>query len=106
MAPPPAPDPRSEAYKVEIGAGRPRRTWTRLLQGVLFALVFNIGCLMANGSQFAFLLPLRLFPFAWARKLYDDGIRYTKGAFGNLLSQSCAAFLPLSCEFKLVQTTK
>lgn len=78
----------NDAYKVPIAAGRPRMTWARLLRALLAGLVFDLGCLMINGSQFVFLLPLRILPFVWARRMYEDGIRYTKGAFGNLCSES------------------
>ena len=69
---------------------RPPRTWARIGSAVLFCLLFNLGCLLINGSQFVFLLPLRLLPFRWSRRLYYAGIRYTKGAFGALQSTSCA----------------
>ncbi|EIN13553.1 hypothetical protein PUNSTDRAFT_56913 [Punctularia strigosozonata HHB-11173 SS5] len=88
------PVPRDTAYSVEIGPKRPSRTLARTLQGLLGAIVFDIGCLMINGTQFAFLLPLRLLPFEWADKIYEDGIRYTKGAFGNLLILMCQWFSP------------
>ena len=54
----------------------------------LFLIVFLFGCLMINGSQFVILLPLKLLPFRRARKLYYEGVRYTKGAFGALLGES------------------
>ena len=69
-------------------ASRPRRTWRQTLHGLLFLLVFTLACLMINGSQFVVILPLRLLPFRRARKLYYEGIRYTKGAFGALLGAS------------------
>jgi hypothetical protein len=71
-------------------SSRPPRTWYQILNAVLFGCIFDLGCLMINGFQFVFLLPLRLLPFAWARELYREGIRYTKGAFGCLLGMlSC-----------------
>ncbi|KAK0465370.1 acyltransferase-domain-containing protein [Desarmillaria tabescens] len=73
---------------------RPRQPWRRTFSAVLFFLVFNLGCLMDNASQFVFLLPLRLLPFGWSRALYVDGIRYTKGAFGCLLILMCQWFAP------------
>lgn len=67
---------------------RPRRTWAQTLNAILAAIVFLSACLMINGSQFAFLLPLKLLPFAWAETVYYEGIRYSKGAFGRLLGTS------------------
>lgn len=67
---------------------RPRRTWAQTLNGILAAIVFLSACLMINGSQFVFLLPLKLLPFAWAETVYYEGIRYSKGAFGRLLGTS------------------
>ncbi|KAK0456264.1 acyltransferase-domain-containing protein [Armillaria borealis] len=80
-------------YTVPISE-RPRQPWRRTFSAVLFFLVFNLGCLMINASQFVFLLPLRLLPFKWSRALYVDGIRYTKGAFGCLLILICQWFAP------------
>ena len=76
----------SAQHNLPISA-RPRQTWSRTLQAILFFLLFNLGCIMINGSQFAFLLPLRLLPFRWSRKLYYSGIRYTKGSFAVLQSK-------------------
>ena len=67
---------------------RPRRTWAQFLNGLAFGIVFNLGCVLINVSQFMLLLPLRvlhLFPFG--RRLYDAGIRRSKGAFGTLLGE-------------------
>ncbi|KAF8649789.1 hypothetical protein AX16_005555 [Volvariella volvacea WC 439] len=75
---------------------RPPNTWSAKIRGALFCILFNFGCLMINGSQFVFLLPLRFLPFLWARQLYDEGIRYTKGAFGCLLILMCQWFAPTS----------
>ena len=55
------------------------------LRAIVFAVVFNIGCIMVNGFQFTVLLPLGLLPFATTKKLYEEGIRYSKGAFGTLI---------------------
>lgn len=65
---------------------RPRKTWSQTIQAFLFVIIFDLGCLMINGFQFTILLPLRLLPFAPAQRLYDEGMRYSKGAFGTLLS--------------------
>jgi hypothetical protein len=64
---------------------RPPRTWAQVLNAVSYGVAFNVACMMINGFQFMFLLPLKLLPFTWARTLYDEGVRYTKGCFGCLL---------------------
>lgn len=67
---------------------RPPRTWTQTLNGFLFFMLFIPGCLMVHGFQLIFLLPLKLFPSSpRAGKLYDEGIRYTKGSFATLMSE-------------------
>ena len=71
---------------------RPPRTWTQSLNGVLFLLLFISGCFTIHGFQLLFLLPLKLVPGPNSRKLYDEGIRYTKGAFATLLSASFPEF--------------
>jgi len=48
---------------------------------------------MIHGSQLAF-LPLRVLPFKWSRKLYEECMRYTKGAFGCLCILMCQMFAP------------
>lgn len=78
--------PRNDLYKLEIPA-RPRKTWSQILNGVLFGVIFNLGCIMMNAFQFCCLLPLRLLPFAFANRMYDAGIRLSKGSFGVLLSE-------------------
>ena len=75
-------------YTIPI-AQRPPTPSGRLIYAIPFLIIFNTGCLMVNGSQFVFLLPLRILPFKWSRDLYQAGIRYTKGAFGCLMSASC-----------------
>lgn len=64
---------------------RPRNSWMQTIRAIVFAVVFNIGCIMVNGFQFTVLLPLGLLPFATTKKLYEEGIRYSKGAFGTLI---------------------
>ena len=66
---------------------RPAKTWRQVLNTLLFVVVFNFGCLMINGFQFTVLLPMRLIPFSFGRRWYTHGIRYSKGAFGTLLSE-------------------
>ncbi|KII93343.1 hypothetical protein PLICRDRAFT_171111 [Plicaturopsis crispa FD-325 SS-3] len=80
-------------HTLEISA-RPAKTWSQTLNGVIFFIVFNLGNLMINSSQFAFLLPLRLLPFDWARVVYNEGIRYTKGSYGTLLVLISQWFAP------------
>ncbi|KAH7880506.1 acyltransferase-domain-containing protein [Lentinula edodes] len=75
---------------------RPPTSWKQKLRALAFFFIFNLGCSMINASQFVFLLPLRLLPFKWSRSLYDEGIRYTKGAFGCLLVLMCQWFSPTS----------
>lgn len=75
-----------ELYTIPIAA-RPAQSWSRLIFALASAIVFDIGCSMINATQFVFLLPLRLLPFTWARELYEEGIRYTKGAAGCLFSE-------------------
>ena len=91
---------------------RPPRTWAQTVNALLYFIVFNFACLMINGFQIAILLPLRLLPFKPARKLYDEGIRYSKGAFGTLLGVyrhphllaaskklTCVSWLVLMCQW-------
>ena len=66
---------------------RPPRTWSQTANAILFAILFNFGCLMVHGFQIMFLLPLLLLPSAWSRDLYEEGIRYTKGSFATLISE-------------------
>lgn len=91
--------PNPDVYDVEI-PNRPPKTWPQLLHGVLFLLVFNLGCVMVNAFQLVFMLPLKVLAMAIPRGLlgwracvegiYEDGIRYTKGSFGALISEFCA----------------
>ncbi|PCH33504.1 acyltransferase-domain-containing protein [Wolfiporia cocos MD-104 SS10] len=83
----------AEPHTLEIHA-RPPRTWRQTISGVVSLLVFLLGCVMINSSQIAFLLPLRLLPFSWAKKAYYDGVRYSKGTFGTLLVLMCQWFAP------------
>ncbi|KDQ63833.1 hypothetical protein JAAARDRAFT_54021 [Jaapia argillacea MUCL 33604] len=80
-------------YATEIAA-RPPRTWGQVLNAIVFGVVFNVACLMINASQFLFLLPLRILPFKTTRKLYEEGIRYTKGSFAILLILMSQWFAP------------
>ena len=78
--------PAAQTYALPIAA-RPRRTWAQTAHGLAFALFFLVACVMIDGAQFAVLLPLKLVPHRRARKLYYEGVRYTKGAFGALLGE-------------------
>ncbi|KAL1952116.1 hypothetical protein VTO73DRAFT_1265 [Trametes versicolor] len=80
-------------YALPIAA-RPPRTWAQTAHAAIALLVFMFAGAMINGSQFAILLPLRLVPVRVARKLYYEGIRYTKGAFGALLVLMSQWFAP------------
>lgn len=74
---------------------RPGKTWAQSLNAVAFGVVFHLGCTLINVAQFVLLLPLRAFclvPFA--RRLYDTGIRRSKGAFGTLLGEFCGSRPP------------
>ncbi|KAI0361798.1 acyltransferase-domain-containing protein [Trametes cingulata] len=82
-----------DLYTLPIAA-RPRRTWAQAAHALTFLVVFAFGCLMINGSQFVVLLPLKLLPFRAARKVYYEGVRYSKGAFGALLVLICQWFAP------------
>ena len=77
-------------YELEISQ-RPPRTWGQILHTLLFTIVFDLGCIMINAFQFTFLLPLKLLPFAPAQRVYEEGIRYSKGSFGTLIGK-CVPF--------------
>ncbi|TFK30631.1 hypothetical protein FA15DRAFT_662643 [Coprinopsis marcescibilis] len=81
-------------YSIPISQRTAAQNWTRTIQSILFVIIFNLGCISINASQFIFLLPLRLLPFRWSRKLYYAGIRYTKGSFGCLQILMCQWFAP------------
>ena len=67
---------------------RPRRTWAQFLNAVAFGVVFLLGCVLINVAQFVLLLPLKVICFLpIGRRLYDVGIRRSKGAFGTLLGE-------------------
>ncbi|KAH9937532.1 uncharacterized protein B0H18DRAFT_971080 [Fomitopsis serialis] len=84
---------KSELHTIEISR-RPRRTWAQTVNAVLAGVVFLFAGLMINGSQFIFLLPLKVLPFACADRMYYEGIRYSKGAFGRLLVLMSQWFAP------------
>ena len=67
---------------------RPRKTVLQFLHGVAFLTVFNLCCILINAFQIMFMLPLKAFRYLdVAERAYDEGIRYTKGAFGVLISE-------------------
>ncbi|CAL1696139.1 unnamed protein product [Somion occarium] len=73
---------------------RPPKTWSQTLNALLFIIVFDFANLMINAFQFVIVLPIRLIPVSSARNLYDEGIRYSKGAFGILLVLMSQWFAP------------
>jgi len=70
------------------------KSWLQTLNGILFVIVFNIACLMISGFQFTVILPLKIIPSPVTNALYDEGIRYSKGAFGTLLVLMSQWFAP------------
>ncbi|KAH0838470.1 acyltransferase-domain-containing protein [Lanmaoa asiatica] len=72
--------------------GKP--TWAQTLNGLLFLSLFIPGCFMVHGFQLLFVLPLKLVPGPISGKLYDEGIRYTKGAFAALMNLMNQWFAP------------
>ena len=74
---------------------RPQKTWAQFANGVAFGVVFNLGCVLINVAQFVLLLPLRvLYLLPFGRRLYDAGIRRSKGAFGTLLGEILRFHIP------------
>lgn len=65
---------------------RPPKTWFQLIHGIICLTVYLTGCVMVNATQLVFVLPLLLIPGKRARALHEEGVRYTKGAFGKLIS--------------------
>ncbi|KAJ7597240.1 acyltransferase-domain-containing protein [Mycena floridula] len=82
-------------------SARPALSFRGKLAGLLFCIVFDVGCLIVNALQFC-LLPLRILPTA--QHLYKDGIQQTKGAFGCLLILMCQWFAPTA--FKVTFETE
>lgn len=72
-----------EQYALPISS-RPWRTFAQLVNMVLAMFTFLTGCIMIDAAHLMFLLPLSLLPFSWAQKLFSEGVRYNKGAFGLL----------------------
>ncbi|KAI6158758.1 hypothetical protein EDD17DRAFT_1779270 [Pisolithus thermaeus] len=83
--------PRS-LHQLPINA-RPRRSCSQWLNALVFLPAFLFGCLIIHSFQLLFLLPLKLVPMRWSSKPYDEGIRYTKGCFALLISQSWTSYL-------------
>ncbi|KAI0308051.1 acyltransferase-domain-containing protein [Multifurca ochricompacta] len=84
---------RLHLHTVEIHK-RPPRSWGQYFNAISYSVVFILGCLMINISQFVFVFPLLFLPFPWANSLYNSGIRLSKGAFGTLLVLLCQWFAP------------
>ena len=89
-SPSPTPPPFSDVATLHVLpiSERPKRTWAQFLNSVAFVVIFNLGCILINTAQFVLLLPLRFFHLVpLGRRLYDTGIRRSKGAFGTLLGE-------------------
>lgn len=84
-----------ELYSLPISQ-RPPSSWRRTFKAAVFFILFNLGCLMVHATQMIILLPIRVLPFKWSKDIYNDGICYTKGAFGCLLSTCFTRRLPLT----------
>ncbi|KAL5536028.1 hypothetical protein ACEPAF_4122 [Sanghuangporus sanghuang] len=75
-------------------ASRPQKTWSQFVHAIISGLVFFVGCVMIHATQLVFVIPLYFIPSTRARKLHDEGVRYTKGAFGKLAVLMCQLFAP------------
>jgi hypothetical protein len=73
-------------HTLEISA-RPSISWSQIFLATLFSVVFNFGSMMIVLLQFTCLVPLRLIPLASVRRVYDAGMRDSKGAFAAMLSE-------------------
>lgn len=82
-----------ELYAIPISA-RPPTPWKQTFKSIAFVILWFFASIMINGTQFVFLLPIRLLPFRSARSLYYEGIRWTKGCLGCLLILMCQWFAP------------
>ncbi|KIO02297.1 hypothetical protein M404DRAFT_1002311 [Pisolithus tinctorius Marx 270] len=89
---PPMTTPRS-LHQLPIHA-RPRRSWLQWLNVFAFLPAFLFGCFLIHAFQLLCLLPLKLVPTQWSRKLYDEGIRHTKGCFAMLMNLMNQWFAP------------
>lgn len=88
--PSPTPPPLSDQATLHALpiSERPRKTWAQFSNGVAFGFVFNLGCVLINAAQFLLLFPLKALCFVpFGRRVYDTGIRRSKGAFGTLLGE-------------------
>ena len=65
---------------------RPQKTWWQVVHGALFLIIFIPACVNIVAFQVMFMLPLKFVPLPFAKEAYEEGIRYTKGAFGSLIS--------------------
>ena len=81
-----SPPSRAALCGVEISK-RPPKSWAQLAHGVVFLFVFFFACCMIQFTQNIFVVPLGLLPFKWAKEAHEAGVRYTKGAFGVLISE-------------------
>jgi hypothetical protein len=77
----------SDLHTLPISRRPPRPFW-QTLRAAVFFVAFSAGCVIIVCTEFLFFFTLRVLPVAWAHDEYRQGIRYTKGAFGNLLRTS------------------
>ncbi|KAJ3551374.1 hypothetical protein NM688_g4742 [Phlebia brevispora] len=62
--------------------------------GSVHEIAFSETGFSPGMSAFTMVLPLKLLPFPPAQKLYEEGVRYSKGAFGALLVFVSQLFAP------------
>ncbi|KAL5494708.1 hypothetical protein ACEPAI_169 [Sanghuangporus weigelae] len=75
-------------------ASRPQKTWSQVVHAIIAGLVFFVGCVMIHATQLVFVIPLYFIPSTRARKLHEQGVKYSKGAFGKLTVLMCQLFAP------------
>jgi hypothetical protein len=80
---PPVGDPTVD-YAVPIQSRKRKTSLASRLRVTVAAVVFTIGCICINGTQFL-LLPLKFIPPT--RPVYVEGLRYTKAAAAILFSE-------------------
>lgn len=73
-------------YSIPIKS-RPTKSWFQVLYGTVSIVFFLTGCIMVNATQMLFVMPLRLIPDKRALELHETGVKYTKHAFGVLISK-------------------
>ncbi|EIW86486.1 hypothetical protein CONPUDRAFT_44786 [Coniophora puteana RWD-64-598 SS2] len=83
----------SDLHELKI-TERPPRTWTQTLNAICAGLVFVTSAVLINSFQLVVLLPLRVIPLQATQNLYDEGVRYSKGAFASLINLMNQWFAP------------